>query len=114
MANATVDLNLRLMKWRLMPELNIEIISSRKCLLLGAGTLGCNVARTLIGWGVKHITFVDNGTVSYSNVARQPLFQFGDYGKPKSVAAAENMKLILPSLVRFTLQLKFRMCEVKS
>ncbi|KAG9353036.1 hypothetical protein JZ751_017612, partial [Albula glossodonta] len=42
-------------------------VVSTRCLLLGAGTLGCNVARTLMGWGVRHITFVDNAKISYSN-----------------------------------------------
>lgn len=98
MADATVDLNLKLMKWRIMPELELDAIMNLKVLLLGAGTLGCNVARILMGWGVKTMTFVDNGTVSYSNVSRQPLFQFKDYGKSKALAAAENLKLILPSL----------------
>lgn len=43
-----------------------------------SGTLGCAVARTLLGWGVRHITFVDNGRVSYSNPSRQCLFEFED------------------------------------
>lgn len=48
LAGNSVDLNLRLMRWRLMPELNLEKIAATKCLLLGAGTLGSNVARGLL------------------------------------------------------------------
>lgn len=44
-----VDLNVRLMRWRLWPNLNTELLATTKCLLLGAGTLGCAVARTLMG-----------------------------------------------------------------
>ena len=36
------------------------------------------MARALLGWGVRRVTFVDNGTVSFSNPVRQSLFAFED------------------------------------
>ena len=47
---------------------------------------GLQLSRNLIGWGVRNITFVDYGKVSYSNPVRQSLFTFDDStkgGKPK-------------------------------
>ena len=88
------DLNLRLMKWRALPSLNVEMLSNMKVLLLGAGTLGCGVARTLLGWGVRKITFIDSGRVSYSNPVRQSLFGVDDCkdgGRYKATAAAESL-----------------------
>eukprot|EP00160_Parvularia_atlantis_P011827 Unigene232_Nuclearia_a/m.841 Unigene232_Nuclearia_a/g.841 ORF Unigene232_Nuclearia_a/g.841 Unigene232_Nuclearia_a/m.841 type:complete len:450 (-) Unigene232_Nuclearia_a:56-1405(-) len=102
LAETSADLNLKLMRWRQLPSLNLEVVSSSKCLLFGAGTLGCNVARTLMGWGVRHITFVDNGKISFSNPVRQSLFSFDDCldgGKAKAPAAAEALKRIFPSMV---------------
>jgi ubiquitin-like modifier-activating enzyme ATG7 len=97
LARQANDLNLRLMKWRALPELDVEMLSQLKVLLLGAGTLGCSVARTLLGWGVRNITFVDSGRVSYSNPVRQSLFGIDDCkdgGKFKAVAAAESLVAI--------------------
>jgi len=96
-----VDLNLRLMKWRLWPALDTDkLANGTRCLLLGAGTLGCAVARALLGWGVRDITFVDNGIVSYSNPARQCLFEYSDCvaRKHKAIAAAERLRTIFPGM----------------
>jgi ubiquitin-like modifier-activating enzyme ATG7 len=101
LADSSVDLNLKLMKWRLAPDLDLDRIKNTKCLLLGAGTLGGYVSRNLLGWGVRKITFVDYGKVSYSNPVRQPLFEFNDCidgGKPKAPAAAEMLKRIYPGV----------------
>ncbi|ATY66145.1 E1 -activating enzyme Gsa7p Apg7p [Cordyceps militaris] len=101
LADSSVDLNLKLMKWRLAPDLDLEGIKSTKCLLLGAGTLGGYVSRNLLGWGVRKITFVDYGRVSYSNPVRQPLFEFEDCvggGKPKAETAAAMLRRIYPGV----------------
>ncbi len=99
LAQQATDLNLKLMKWRMIPSLNLDYLSKMNVLLLGAGTLGCSVARTLLGWGVRHFRFVDNGKVSYSNPVRQNLFEVKDCegpggGKDKAIAAAEALKRI--------------------
>lgn len=108
-----------------MPSLDLEKVKETKVLLLGAGTLGCYVARTLLvsfllfsntlvnqyadaerlrqAWGVRKITLVDSSTVSFSNPVRQPLFDFADSlegGKPKAQAAAASLKRIYPGVVR--------------
>ncbi|XP_030853789.1 ubiquitin-like modifier-activating enzyme ATG7 [Strongylocentrotus purpuratus] len=101
LAETSVDLNLKLMRWRLLPSLDLDKISQTRCLLLGSGTLGCNVARCLLGWGVRTITFVDNSTVSFSNPVRQSLFEFEDSlggGKPKAQTAAEKIEKIFPGV----------------
>ncbi|RKP07336.1 hypothetical protein THASP1DRAFT_17212 [Thamnocephalis sphaerospora] len=101
LADTAVDLNLKLMRWRLAPKLQLEKVATTKCLLLGAGTLGCYVARALLGWGVRHITFADSGAVSFSNPVRQPLFTYEDClngGKPKAVCAAESLSKIFPGV----------------
>lgn len=101
LAVQAADLNLKLMKWRTIPNLDVEGLKRMKVLILGAGTLGCSVARALLGWGVRNFTFVDNGTVSYSNPVRQSLFTLEDCrggpngkGKPKARAAADALSTI--------------------
>jgi len=80
----------------------VERLSATQCLLIGAGTLGCAVARTLLAWGMRHITLVDSGSVAFSNPVRQSLFDFEDClsgGRPKAVAAAEKLQRIFPGAV---------------
>jgi len=48
LAEDAAELNLKLIKWRMLPELDLKVISSCRVLLVGAGTLGCNVARGLL------------------------------------------------------------------
>ncbi|KAH8112971.1 ubiquitin-like conjugating enzyme [Phellopilus nigrolimitatus] len=101
LADQAVDLNLKLMRWRILPALNLEKVAETRCLLLGAGTLGCYIARTLLAWGVRTITLVDSATVSFSNPVRQPLFEFADClegGKPKAQCAADSLKRIFPGV----------------
>uniref|UniRef100_A0A7S3PHV4 Ubiquitin-like modifier-activating enzyme ATG7 n=2 Tax=Aplanochytrium stocchinoi TaxID=215587 RepID=A0A7S3PHV4_9STRA len=101
LAEAACNLNLKLMTWRALPELNLNLLATTKCLLLGSGTLGCAVARGLLGWGFRNITMLDNGKVSYSNPVRQSLFAFDDCkngGKPKAEAAVESLKAIFPGV----------------
>jgi ubiquitin-like modifier-activating enzyme ATG7 len=95
-----VDLNLRLMRWRLWPDVDTDKLAKTNCLLLGAGTLGCAVARCLLGWGVRRITLVDNGHVSYSNPTRQSLFRYDDamQRRPKALAAATALQEIFPDM----------------
>lgn len=52
---------------------------------------------------MRHITFVDNAKISYSNPVRQPLYEFEDClsgGKSKALAAMDRLKKIFPGVVR--------------
>ncbi|KAK7312107.1 hypothetical protein VNO77_35705 [Canavalia gladiata] len=101
LAVSAADLNLKLMRWRALPSLNLSALSSIKCLLLGAGTLGCQVARMLMAWGVRKITLVDNGRVAMSNPLRQSLYTLDDClngGEFKATAAVESLKRIFPAV----------------
>lgn len=100
-AEDAVNLNLRLMKWRLLPALDLEKIAGTKCLLLGCGTLGCHIARGLLAWGIKNISIVDNAKISYSNPVRQTLYNFENCTKTtfKAEAAAASLVKIHPSVI---------------
>ncbi|XP_075229158.1 autophagy-related 7 [Lycorma delicatula] len=100
LAEKGVELHLKLMKWRLAPQLDLDVIKESRCLLLGAGTLGCSIARNLLAWGVHNITLVDNGQVSHSNPVRQSLYTFEDCKnvQKKAMVAAEALKRIHPTV----------------
>uniref|UniRef100_A0A7S1TYZ5 THIF-type NAD/FAD binding fold domain-containing protein n=2 Tax=Phaeomonas parva TaxID=124430 RepID=A0A7S1TYZ5_9STRA len=100
LANSSADLNLRLMRWRQYPDLDVDALRQTKVLLLGAGTLGCSIGRLLVGWGFRNIKLLDSGKVSYSNPTRQSLYVSADAerGDYKSVAAAAALNKILPGM----------------
>lgn len=91
-------LHTQLMTFRIDPTLPLETIANNKCLLIGAGTLGCHVARCLIGWGVTTITFLDDGDVSFSNPIRQNLYTINDIHNCKAVSAANALTNASPSV----------------
>lgn len=45
LAENSVRLNIKLMRWRALPELDVELLARTKCLLLGAGERGGGCAR---------------------------------------------------------------------
>ncbi|KAL6842790.1 hypothetical protein ACP4OV_027634 [Aristida adscensionis] len=77
---------------------NSEKPSDIRCLLLGAGTLGCDVARILMDYGVRKLTVVDSGHVVVSNLARQSLYTSDDRGAPKASAILRHLKERCPSV----------------
>ncbi|GKA47337.1 ubiquitin-like modifier-activating enzyme ATG7 [Tanacetum coccineum] len=85
MAISAADLNLKLMRWRALPSLDLNMLSGTKCLLLGAGTLGCQVAVMLM----------------MSNPLRQSLYTLEDCldgGDLKALAAVKSLKRIFPAV----------------
>lgn len=70
LAENSVDLNLKLMRWRLVPSLDLDKISSTRCLILGSGTLGCYVARGLLVCKKKNIIYYYLLMYLYSYVNR--------------------------------------------
>ncbi|KAI1710532.1 thiF family domain-containing protein [Ditylenchus destructor] len=111
---ASVDLNLNLIRWRQAPTIQLERFTQLKALVVGSGTLGCNIARCLLGWGVKRFTFLDHATVSYNNPIRQSLFTYDDCLQEsgsynKATAAATALKRIYPSVMVEGIDMKIPM-----
>ncbi|XP_044976352.1 ubiquitin-like modifier-activating enzyme atg7 isoform X2 [Hordeum vulgare subsp. vulgare] len=90
-------LHLKLMGWRQFP-VDLKKLSSFRCLLLGAGTLGCEVSRLLMTWGVRKLTVVDGGHVSMSDVLKQSLYVDKDCGVPRATAIVPHLKERCPAV----------------
>ncbi|KAI4838383.1 autophagy-related protein 7 [Plasmodium brasilianum] len=100
----SVELNIKLIKWKILKDLKFEKIKKLKILIIGLGTLGCMVARNCVSWGIQNFTFIDNARVSYSNVSRQYLYtiadaeRYGNLGEYKCIAAKNNLLKISPDI----------------
>lgn len=58
LAENSVRLNIKLMRWRALPELDVDLLAETKCLLLGAGEDTVEVRET--GSGLLR-SFVQSG-----------------------------------------------------
>lgn len=72
--------------------------------VLGLGGLGSNVVMGLAAAGVGYIRGVDGDTVEMSNLNRQVLYDTGDVGQPKALAAAEQIRRFNPGITFEPLQ----------
>ncbi|KAG2599054.1 ubiquitin-like modifier-activating enzyme atg7 isoform X2 [Panicum virgatum] len=90
-------MHLKLMGWRHFP-VNIDKLSGVRVLVLGAGTLGCEVARLLMTWGVRKLTVVDSGNVATSDLVKQSLYIDKDCGVPRVTAIVPHLKARCPAV----------------
>lgn len=66
--------------------------------VLGLGGLGCNVLTGLAAAGVGFIRGIDGDIVEMSNLNRQVLYETGDIGQPKALAAAAHLRRFNPTI----------------
>lgn len=98
----TPDLQ-RYARQMLLPGFGVEsqraLLASRVT-VVGCGALGTVAAESLVRAGVGHVRIVDRDLVEHSNLQRQTLFtqRDADDAVPKSVAAADRLRLINPDV----------------
>lgn len=68
-----------------------------RCHVIGAGSIGSNVAEQLVRYGIEDIVIYDFDTVEAHNIANQ-IYTELDVGKPKTEALAEYLCKINPRL----------------
>lgn len=73
-----------------------DILKSKKVYLFGVGGVGSYCAEALVRAGVGSVVFVDNDTVSVSNINRQLIALHSTVGKYKACLCAERAKDINP------------------
>jgi len=90
-------MHLKLMGWRHFP-VDLDVLCGTRCLVLGAGTLGCEVSRLLMTWGVRKLTVVDGGCVAMPDLVKQSLYVEKDCGVPRAIAIVPHLKERCPAV----------------
>ncbi|KAL4856575.1 SUMO-activating enzyme subunit 2 [Chlorella vulgaris] len=75
--------------WAATGEELKQRVQDVKVLAVGAGGIGCELLKTLVMSGFKHIEVVDLDTIETSNLNRQFLFRKRHVGKSKALVVAE-------------------------
>jgi molybdopterin/thiamine biosynthesis adenylyltransferase len=88
----------RYARHRQIPGWDQARIADAQVVIVGVGALGTEVARQLALAGVGSLVLCDGDTVAESNLSRGALFQPGDIGKPKAMAAAQALRLLRPDM----------------
>jgi ubiquitin-activating enzyme E1 len=73
-------------------------ITNSEWLLIGAGTIGCEILKNLAYLNVKNIKIIDPKLINESSLTAHCLFTKKDIGKYKSDCALEKIKLINSSI----------------
>jgi len=80
-----------------LPEIGFEgqrkLLQSR-VIVVGCGDLGTVMANNLCRAGIGYLSIVDRDLVNLSNLQRQMLFDEGDIGQPKVLAAKSKLERI--------------------
>lgn len=93
-----IDDSDRYSRLRLIGWWDQDKIRAAKILVVGAGAIGNEVLKNLTLLGVGNVFVIDLDEIEDSNLTRSILFRHEDCGKSKSIAAAEEMRIINPDV----------------
>lgn len=83
---------------KLIGETNLELIKSKKILLIGVGGVGSAALEALVRNGFNNIDIIDFDTVDITNLNRQLITKATNVGAPKAEEAILRAKEINPSI----------------
>lgn len=83
---------------RELGEAGQQAIEKTRCLIIGAGGLGCPAALALVEAGIGHLTIVDADVVEVSNLPRQILHTPDRVGMNKALSAKTALHAVNPEV----------------
>ncbi|SPJ32792.1 ThiF family adenylyltransferase [Kushneria phyllosphaerae] len=75
------------------PNKCVQMLKNKEVAIFGVGGIGSIVLEILASVGIKKFKLIDPDVVEASNFNRQYVYNHKDIGKPKVIAASENMLL---------------------